>query len=183
MKGLGIVAGIALLGALGASNAGAEPRHFLVGELSEPCSHCDSYVLPLSDPNAIAQALELIQLGPGAGRGGIVVASIAAGADGINRDHLAPVAPEWSWHVTNFTGFAEITIELCDGWPTGVENDVNGWIQNTGGQICFWSYTVVAELPSPTPVPLLGARGWLVLAGVLVLAGLWTAQSRRHANR
>jgi hypothetical protein len=28
-----------------------------------------------------------------------------------------------------------------------VEKDVQGWIQNTGGLIGFWTYTIVAELP------------------------------------
>ena len=176
MRRLGSVLGVALLGAVSAGSpapAAAETRFFLIAELSEPCFHCDSYVLPLDDPNALAEALELIQFGPGEGRGGIVVAQIAPGADGINRDHLAPGSPAWSWHVTDFVDFAEFTIELCDGWPTGVENDVNGWIQNTGGVICFWSYSVVAEvLPGPG-IPGLRGTGLLLLALLLALVGLW----------
>lgn len=110
----------------------------------------DSYVLPLSDPVDVEAARTLILEGPQPGLGSIAVAWIAAGADGINRDHLAPGKREWSWHVTSFQEFAQNTIELCDGSPTLVENDVEGWIRTTGGQICFWSYTVVRELG---PVP------------------------------
>ena len=32
---------------------------------------------------------------------------IGAGANGINRDHLAPGKRAWSWHVTEFVAFAE----------------------------------------------------------------------------
>jgi hypothetical protein len=110
----------------------------------------DSYVLPLTDPADIAHADSLISEGPQE-LASIAVARIAEGADGINRNHLAPGKPEWSWHVTSFVEFAENTIEICDGTPTQVENDVPGWIQNTGGQICFWSYTVVQNL-GPVPV-------------------------------
>jgi hypothetical protein len=109
----------------------------------------DSYVLPLTDPAHIAHADSLILEGP-EGLASIAVAEIAAGADGINRDHLAPGKPEWSWHVTRFVEFADFTIEICDGSPALVENDVPGWIENTGGTICFWTYTVVQNLG---PVP------------------------------
>ncbi len=142
---------------------------FVVGEFATPCLHCDSYVLPLSDPADIAQARELIQLGPGPGRGAIAVANIAAGTDGINRDWLAPGAPEWSWHVTQFLEFAEVTIEVCDGWPAFVESDPAAWIQNTGGVICFWSYTVVAELPLQSG-PALHGWGLPLLALLIPLA-------------
>jgi hypothetical protein len=129
---------------LASSASGELLHHFLVAEI-EP-SHYDSYVLPLQDPAAVAHARELIRVGPSAGEP-IVVARIAPGADGINRDFLAPGSPPWSWHVTNFEGFADNTIEILDGWPSYVESDVEGWMANTGGYIGFWSYTVVAELP------------------------------------
>ena len=73
-----------------ASNTAAASVRFLVGELGEPVHH-DSYVLPLSDPAAIAHARDLISIGPSAGEA-IVVAAIAAGGNGINRNYLCPVA-------------------------------------------------------------------------------------------
>jgi hypothetical protein len=139
--------------------AAGETIYFLVAERPEAKVHGDSYVLPLSDPAAIAHARALIDAEPGT-LSSIVVAHIAAGADGINRDHLAPGAPAWSWHVTAFEGFADSTIEILDGWPTYVEQDVAGWIANTGGFIGFWNYTVTAELPAvpePTSAGLLAA--------------------------
>src|SRR5262245_7366127 len=132
------------------SRADAFPIYFVVAESGTPV-HGDSYILPLENPDQIAHARDLIVRGPGVGSP-IAVARIAMGSDGINRDFLAPGEPLWSWHVTQFEGFADATIELIDGWPTFVEQDVDGWIANTNGFIGFWHYTVVAEL-STIPEP------------------------------
>ena len=109
----------------------------------------DSYLLPLSDPAAIAMARQLIDEGPGGAVGSIATVRIAAGSDGFNRNILAPGEPLWSWHVTAFEGFSDFAIELCDGWPGFVEEDVEGFIRNTNATICFWGYTVTAELAEP----------------------------------
>jgi hypothetical protein len=127
------------------SRAWSESIRFLVAEFEEPV-HGDSYVLPLSDPSAIAHARQLIAAGPSSGAP-LVVAQIAKGPNGVNRNFLAPGAPPWSWHVTAFEGFADFTIEILDGWPTYLESDVDGWLANTNGYIGFWTYTVTAELP------------------------------------
>ncbi|MDH3216292.1 MAG: hypothetical protein OEN01_08370 [Candidatus Krumholzibacteria bacterium] len=107
----------------------------------------DSYVLPLSDPDDIAFARQLV-------RGGfrIVSASVTVGSDGINRDMLAPGTPEWSWHVTEFHGFVEAAIELCDGTPTFTEGDAQNWREGEEWDICYWNYTVVAEITDTVPV-------------------------------
>jgi hypothetical protein len=133
-----------------ASNARAETIRFVVAEPPGQVVHGDSYILPLTDPADIAHARALISSPPGT-LSSIVVANIAEGSDGVNRDWLASGKPAWSWHVTEFQGFADFTVEVLDGWPTFVEQDIPGWIANTGGQIGFWSYTVVAELPVPEP--------------------------------
>ena len=114
---------------------------FLVAEIPGHELYNDSYVIPLIDPDLIAQARQLIST-----HNRIVVARIAAGKDGINRDYKASLHPEWSWHVTEVLAFAEAAIEICDGTPTQVERDVQGWIANTRGVVCFWAYSVVAEL-------------------------------------
>ena len=126
-------------------DAQSETIRFLVSEFDTP-AHGDSYVLPLTDPDDIAHARRLITKGPGSGAP-LVVAKIAKGANGINRSPLAAGAPPWSWHVSEFEGFVDSTIEILDGWPTYVESDIDGWIANTNGYIGFWSYTVTAELP------------------------------------
>ncbi|HZP83075.1 MAG TPA: PEP-CTERM sorting domain-containing protein [Chthonomonadaceae bacterium] len=158
-----------LLGLAAAATAQADPRYFLVAGRPGLPQITDSYVLPLEEPQDIAHAQALIAQGPDIGAG-IVVAAIQAGADGINRDYLAPGAPPWSWHVTQFEGFADFTIELYDGSPTLVEEDVPGWIANTGGHIGFWNYTVVAELPAGVPEPSAFAVFGLGSLGLLGLA-------------
>lgn len=127
--------------------------YFLVSELKT--THGDSYILPLTDPDDIAAA-RAIAADPGEATARIVVATIGKCADCkyINRD-LLQGGRKWSWCVTGFEAFAENTIEIYDGWPTFVEDDVDGWIENTNGVIGFWSYTVTREL---TPWEVLSGR-------------------------
>jgi hypothetical protein len=129
--------------------AGPAPAvSFVVAETPGSEIHGDSYVIDLLTPADISHARALIAQGPAAGEP-ILFARIAAGADGHNRDWLAEGRPPWSWHVTEFVGFGDLGVELYDGWPTYVESDVAGWIENTGGMIGFWTYTVVSEIPEP----------------------------------
>ncbi|HET7843436.1 MAG TPA: hypothetical protein VFL14_04750, partial [Xanthomonadales bacterium] len=100
--------------------AHADTVWFVVGERN--VFYNDSYLLPLRDPSAIAQARARIAQGDASGVGSIAVVQIAAGADGLNRDVRAPGTPLHSWHVTEFEGFADQAIELCDGWPSYVED-------------------------------------------------------------
>lgn len=140
MKRLGLVALLLLVACL-SSAVCAETVYFLVAEMS-PYYH-DSYVLPLTDPCDITHARNLIEYGPGIG-GALVVASIdhwdPNNGINTNREYLQPGVPAWSWYVTEFMGFAELSAEVCDGWPGLTE------LGSGAGQICFWSYTVVAEL-------------------------------------
>jgi len=108
-------------------------------------------VLPLTHPEDIAHARALIRQGISIG-GALVGARIAAGADGINRDYLAVGAPQWSWHIVEFTAFADVFGEILDGGPTVVQRGAEEWIALRGGRIGFWSYTVVAELSPPSCV-------------------------------
>jgi aminoglycoside 6'-N-acetyltransferase len=154
----------ALLAACGAAApAAAVPIVFLVAEHPGQVIYNDSYVLVLEDPAHVAHARALIE-SKGELEPAIVIARIAAGADGLNRNFRAPGAPPWSWHVTQFDTFAENAIELCDGYPTFVEQDVDGWIDNTDGTICFWSYTVAQELPEPDAALGLAVGGAALLA-------------------
>src|SRR5262245_55304022 len=110
----------------------AAPVYFLVSEFPDQIEHGDSFVLPLDDADGIAHARDLIVRGKAAGQTQIT-ADIVAGADEINRDILADGKPAWSWHISNFDQFADVGIELTDGWPGFIEQDVQGWINNTGG--------------------------------------------------
>ncbi|MFA5251860.1 MAG: hypothetical protein WC454_04670 [Phycisphaerae bacterium] len=120
-----------------------ETVFFLVAETYP--HYNDSYVLPLSEPNDIAHARALIEFGPDIGRA-IVVAAVSCSPDCINRDYLAPNKPAWSWHVESFEGFADYTIEILDGNPGALEADCEDFLNNSGGYIGFWHYTVVDEL-------------------------------------
>lgn len=129
----------------------ATPVYFLVAELPGEEDHYDSYVLPLTRPDHIEHARALILHGHEEMGRHIVVANMSAGADGINRDLLAEGTPAWSWHVTGMIDFSDMTMEILDGWPSFVEQDVGGWIENTcfegtEGTLGFWGYTVVDEL-------------------------------------
>jgi hypothetical protein len=125
--------------------------YFLVAEPAfrpEEVRRKDSYVLPLSREEDLEYARYLIErnrLGFLDGDETIVVARVLAGKDGVNRNFVDPIFPEWSWHVEEFLGFAAYTAEILDGWPTGLEG------MTGGAEIGFWAYTVVRELG---PVPL-----------------------------
>ena len=160
-----------------AGSAGAQTVFFLVSESAEVCAHCDSFLLPLSDPQDIADARLLIANGSSSGIGSIPVVEVTAGADGVNRDPRAPGEPIWGWHVSGFQGFAEAAIALCDGWPGLIESDPLVFVANTGGQFCPWSYSVTAELSSPPPVP--GLSSWGLAGLVLALAMVGNDVARR----
>ena len=150
----------------------ADTAFFVVSEIGRPCFHCDSFLLPLTDPQDIADARFLVANGPGGSVGSIPVVELTVGSDGQNRDMLAAGEPLWDWHVSGFEGFAEIAIELCDGWPGFIEEEPSAFIANTGGQFCPWSYTVTAELPAPPAVPVLSDWGTLGLGSGLLISVL-----------
>ena len=143
MKSLAVLLTFSAL-VLGCPRDTVGPAYFVVGE-SGDMVHGDSYVIRLDDPEDIAHARELIR-DPESVAARILVCSIAPGAGDLpNQDFLNGGAP-WSWHVTEFQEFAEFTIEILDGWPSFVEEDVDGWIANTNGAIGFWNYTVILEV-------------------------------------
>lgn len=123
-----------------------EVVYFLVAETE--VVHGDSYILPLTKPADILQARQLIANQESK----IVIAEISkdpADPDPINRDLAHPRT--WSWHVSEFVGFADMGIEILDGWPTYVEDHYDEWVAitkgpNGKGRIGFWSYTVVREI-------------------------------------
>jgi hypothetical protein len=155
---------------------------FVVAEKPGVVEHHDSFVLPLSDPADIAHARDLIARGPDAARSAIVFAEVAAGRDGINRNVVADGQPLWDWHVSKFEGFGDFGIELIDGNPTLLQDDIPWWIDNTRrppdtthGHIGFWNYTVVSELgggPVTVPIPAALPLGVIGLCAV-VAARRW----------
>jgi hypothetical protein len=137
---------IAALAAASASSAQAETVWFEVAEIET--NRNQSFLVPLSDPEHIAHARALVasEGRPTDGLGAILIATIKPGGDGFNRDIRDPELRLWRWHVSEVEGFADFAIELCDGWPGWVDENPEAFIANTGGAICFWSYTVKSEL-------------------------------------
>ncbi len=49
----------------------------------------------------------------------------------------------WSWHIdSEDIHMAEITIEVCDGLPSHVEDSLDYWL-NTVGRFCPWSAELI----------------------------------------
>jgi hypothetical protein len=136
-----LIAGLLLV--ICSSSIQAGTVYFLVADFN-PAYRTDCYVLPLTESNDIAHARDLITNGPGVGQP-LVVANIACGADNINRNFYSPSMNAWNWHITSFSGFADMTIEILDGNPTFINKNCLT-AGTTMSAIGFWSYTVVAEL-------------------------------------
>jgi hypothetical protein len=120
--------------------------YFVVAEVNPV--HGDSYILPLKNEADIAQARQMIL----DGESPIVVAEISKNDNdhySLNKD--IDNNRKWSWHITEFLGFADNTIEIYDGWPEYVEENYTDWVKTTKGEngkgrIGFWSYTLVREV-------------------------------------
>jgi hypothetical protein len=67
---------------------------------------------------------------------GVSNANIPIGPVGVGPGLAGHNLP-WSWYLSN-PEMAEVTIELCDGRPSDIEADVNGWIASVGSY-CPWS--------------------------------------------
>jgi hypothetical protein len=52
--------------------------------------------------------------------------------------------PQWSWHVSpSAAEWADFTIELCDGCPWYIEENLDDWVDQVGGY-CPWLADVVS---------------------------------------
>jgi len=89
----------------------------------------ETYKIELATPELVQHARDLLN--------GEEVAAIPLGT--VVRDSPGVNAP-WSWHIDPATlEFAEITIEVCDGLPSYVED---GTV--TSDQYCPWSAKIVS---------------------------------------
>ena len=54
--------------------------------------------------------------------------------------------PPWNWHIDPASaGFFDAAIELCDGCPQMVEDDLDYWV-DTVGAFCPWSSRVIERV-------------------------------------
>lgn len=68
---------------------------------------------------------------------GVVIGSLAAGDDGVNRPY--------SWHLVPSTvAVGDVATEVCDGRPSDVQGNLNYWL-STVRHYCPWSAKVVSE--------------------------------------
>jgi hypothetical protein len=69
---------------------------------------------------------------------GVILGTLAAGDGGFNQP--------WSWHLLAGTIEApDVAVEVCDGTPSMVENDLGYWL-DTVGRFCPWSARVVTRI-------------------------------------
>lgn len=89
----------------------------------------EQYKIELATPELVEHAEALLA--------GEAVATIPNGI--VVRDDPGPNAP-WSWHIDPATlEFADMTIEVCDGLPSHVEDGVV-----TSDRYCPWSAEIIS---------------------------------------
>jgi hypothetical protein len=122
---------------------------FLLSALALFASGCDgSPTDPSDDPVAVIRVGEetfRIRL-ESAALQAAARAALLGGAASIPNGRIVrgtDVNTGWSWHLTD-VAFAEVTIELCDGNPSMVEEAVRAGSDFGGGRFCPWSARVVA---------------------------------------
>ena len=77
-------------------------------------------------------------------------ARVASGVEGNITGTLAPgtggMNQPWSWHLDPATvRVADVTMEVCDGGPSMVEEDLDNWL-DTVERYCPWGARVVARI-------------------------------------
>lgn len=95
---------------------------------------CDNetFRVRINDPIVAAEAAA--RLGKGTGR--VLTGRLLRGDGGFN-------AP-WGWHLDpSAVAFADATIELCDGCPSHLQENLDYWI-DTVRHFCPWSAEVIA---------------------------------------
>lgn len=116
------------------NNGGEESRYF---EFTHGDSEDYSFVAKTSDPEVIEKLENQLEL-PFDKRNLHIHGKIERGNGGHNIN--------WSWHFTpDKWDMVEISVEVCDGRPHMVEENLDYWIDNVG-RFCPWSSRVVGEV-------------------------------------
>jgi hypothetical protein len=88
----------------------------------------------ITNPGVIQEAEQLI----GAADQRILTGELRAGSGLFNRPY--------SWHMDPATvDFADLTIEVCDGCPNDVQQNLDYWL-NTVGRFCPWTSRIVSRI-------------------------------------
>jgi hypothetical protein len=96
-----------------------------------------SFVAETTDPEVIEKAENQLQL-PLEQRNLHIHGDIERGNDGYNNN--------WSWHFTpDSWNLVEVSVEVCDGRPQMVEDNLDYWVDEVG-YFCPWSSVVLQEV-------------------------------------
>jgi hypothetical protein len=133
------VAAMALLSILivscGSDDPPSSTRSFIFG-MREISDDEGRFVAVTSNPDVLAKLEAELAL-PADQRSLHIHGAIATGSGGHNLS--------WHWHfVPDEWDLVEISIELCDGTPQLVEEDVDYWVE-TIGAFCPWASYVQGE--------------------------------------
>lgn len=114
----------------GCDSASGDDNELTGGVLVTFDVQAEQFRVWITNPATIEQLFDL--------RDGRSAASIPNGpllrGSGVGN-HNTP----WSWHLDpEETAMAEVTIEVCSGIPSFIENDLDQWV-DVVGQYCPWS--------------------------------------------
>jgi len=99
-------------------------------------THNERFFATTSDPAVIAEARAQLAL-PFDQRTLHIIGALEAGDGGVN-------AP-WSWHFApSAWKLSEFSMEVCDGWPSYIEEHVDEWLKSPGS-FCPWASRLEAE--------------------------------------
>ncbi|MGH7503476.1 MAG: hypothetical protein ACREL7_17255 [Longimicrobiales bacterium] len=83
-----------------------------------------------------ASVIAALEARRASGEEGVILGSLVEGDGGFNQP--------WSWHLDPATiEVADVAIEVCDGTPDMVEDDLNYWL-DTVQTYCPWGAEVIA---------------------------------------
>jgi hypothetical protein len=115
-------------------SAGGEST--FVFAMQKPSNKNDEFFAVTSDKEVIKLIRKQLSL-PIKDRNMMINGAIARG-NGGNKN--------WSWHfVPNKWNLAEVSMELCDGTPEQVENNILEWVENKK-RFCPWHSYVLEEM-------------------------------------
>lgn len=124
-----------LIAACGGAPSGPDPGELEGGALAEFEVVDERFRIWVTNAQTIQQIFDLRD---GESQASIPIGPVRRGPG--RADHNLP----WSWHIDpEQVAMAEATIELCDGRPSFVEEDVEGWIESVGSY-CPWSARLVS---------------------------------------
>lgn len=99
-----------------------------------------SFVAPIKNPELIQRAREEITNY----QGYMIFAEIDFNEADINRNHLSPLQPYWSWKITEVTGLAQIGSVWCQTYPEMIERMLFQLVEQK--RVCFPGQRIVREL-------------------------------------